>query len=140
MSPASGILLWGRNIFLVLPRKPKRKGDRDSYEKFLYLSYYREPIRVWFFLSSQLNYDLALKPTPSQSSKWCILFTWHPQRFFKLCEQIPRTLSSAAIPTGRNLIGSCLPFAKCRYLIIDQIRLIHSTVAMAGFYRLTFCS
>lgn len=95
---------------------------------------------LFFFLSSLLNYDLSLKPTPSWSSKWCILFTWHPQRFYALCEQIPHTLSSAAIPTGRNLIGSCLPFAKCRYLIIDQIRLIHSTVAMAGFYRLTFCS
>lgn len=54
--------------------------------------------------------------------------------------KIAHTLSSAAVPTGRNLIGSRLPFAKCRYLIIDQIRLIHSTVAMAGFYRLTFCS
>lgn len=70
---------WGRNTFPVLPRKPKRKGDRDSYEKFLYVSYYKEPIRVvffsfFFFLSSLLNYDLSLKPTPSWSSKWCITF------------------------------------------------------------------
>lgn len=66
------------NTFLVLPRKPKRKGGRDSYEKFLYVSYYKEPIRAFFFssffLSSLLNYDLSLKPTPSWSSKWCITF------------------------------------------------------------------
>lgn len=35
----------------------------------------------FFFFPPQLNYDHTLKPTPSQSSKWCMRFTWHPQRF-----------------------------------------------------------
>uniref|UniRef100_A0A6I8PGV0 AN1-type zinc finger protein 3 n=1 Tax=Ornithorhynchus anatinus TaxID=9258 RepID=A0A6I8PGV0_ORNAN len=121
-------------VFCMLHRLPEQhdctfdhmgRGREEAIMKMLFR--HREDHNVTSLPKSAPPRPRARKRTPCFS----------PGPAAPLASRGPSAVVTGGGPLTRlsgNPIGSRLPFAKCRYLITHRIRLIHSTVATAGFF------